>query len=404
MKRAVLLLSLHVALTGCVDRFALPRGCDEDNPCGPGLICFEERCSTPDEIVAQLPGSPRDGGFDAGLVDAGFEDAGFEDAGFEDAGFEDAGFDGGYDAGFDAGYDGGYDAGFDGGYDAGFDGGYDAGFDGGYDAGFDGGYDAGFDGGYDAGFDGGYDAGFDGGYDAGFDGGYDAGFDAGYDAGYDAGAPCPGAPPAVLCDTEDVKLAFCFDFETESGGVVDDGSAVDADGTLVGGAFLTAGRGGAVLAPSGGYLAIADGPANDFTAAATWALWANPNSDLSTDALLLDDNNEYAIRAYADESVECTSVHNTNVQRTRSAPGVLTAGAWTHIACTWDGVVRLYVDGVEVADSGAIAADMDNGNDDDVHLGAGSTAGDEPFDGLLDDVQVFGRALADAEICWYAQP
>ncbi|NQU19998.1 MAG: LamG domain-containing protein [Candidatus Nealsonbacteria bacterium] len=76
---------------------------------------------------------------------------------------------------------------------------------------------------------------------------------------------------------------------------------------------------------------------------------------------------------------------------------ILSKGQWYHVAGTWDGsTVRIYVDGVldndpPAARSGSIGAD-----DRDLYIGGRS--GTDLFDGMLDDVRVYNRALCDDEI------
>ncbi len=67
---------------------------------------------------------------------------------------------------------------------------------------------------------------------------------------------------------------------------------------------------------------------------------------------------------------------------------VLTEGLWHHVAGTWDGLTqRLYIDGVGIARQvpGGVL-----GNTSHVEMSSG---GDESFDGMLDDVRIYNRAL-----------
>lgn len=87
--------------------------------------------------------------------------------------------------------------------------------------------------------------------------------------------------------------------------------------------------------------------------------------------------------------------------------GGLEAGKWQHVAAVWDGSnMLLYQDGEEVgstAKGGAAVA-----TDDSVSVGIGSQPLDAfnadpnhaklPFDGLMDDVLVYDRALSEDEI------
>ena len=74
----------------------------------------------------------------------------------------------------------------------------------------------------------------------------------------------------------------------------------------------------------------------------------------------------------------------------------LTTGAWAHLATTYDGATqRLYVNGVEVASfaqSGPLKASASA-----LRIGGNNVWG-EFFDGLIDEVRVYNRALSAAEI------
>jgi hypothetical protein len=90
---------------------------------------------------------------------------------------------------------------------------------------------------------------------------------------------------------------------------------------------------------------------------------------------------------------------------------VLEAGVFTHVAATWDGnMMRIYKDGVEVAsqEKGGSAVAVDPA----VSVAIGSQPSDafasDPshvakfFDGLLDEVRIYNRALSDLEVRYLA--
>jgi hypothetical protein len=89
----------------------------------------------------------------------------------------------------------------------------------------------------------------------------------------------------------------------------------------------------------------------------------------------------------------------------------LEAGAWAHIAASWDGsTMRLYKDGVEVAsqEKGGTAVAVDPA----VSVAIGSQPSDafasDPshvakfFDGLIDEVAIYDRALSELEVLYLA--
>jgi len=82
-----------------------------------------------------------------------------------------------------------------------------------------------------------------------------------------------------------------------------------------------------------------------------------------------------------------------------ASSGDLSPGVWTHAAATWDGsTMRIYKDGVLVgsqSQSGTLNTDPSAG----VALGNEPPGiSDKPFDGLLDDVRIYSRALDATEI------
>ena len=85
------------------------------------------------------------------------------------------------------------------------------------------------------------------------------------------------------------------------------------------------------------------------------------------------------------------------IDRAVSAIPSLTAGAWAHIAMTYDGTrQRLYINGVEVlnrAQTGSVAVSAGA-----LRIGGNASWAGEFFRGLIDEVRVYNRALSAAEI------
>ncbi len=71
---------------------------------------------------------------------------------------------------------------------------------------------------------------------------------------------------------------------------------------------------------------------------------------------------------------------------------VLTEGQWHHVTGTWDGLTqRLYIDGVEIASQtpGGVLGDTSS---------VTVSSGDEPLNGMLDEIRIYSRALTEQEI------
>jgi hypothetical protein len=83
---------------------------------------------------------------------------------------------------------------------------------------------------------------------------------------------------------------------------------------------------------------------------------------------------------------------------TAGAPGAYTDGSWHHVALTRDGtLVTLYVDGI-AADSATYVGAFDFSGSVQNYLGAAARGPSALWRGALDEVTVYGRALAPAEI------
>jgi len=74
----------------------------------------------------------------------------------------------------------------------------------------------------------------------------------------------------------------------------------------------------------------------------------------------------------------------------------LNTGQWYHIAATWDGLtVRIYVDGVVDNDPSDLRGDTLGTDTRPFYIGGRSGA--DLFDGTLDDIRIYNRALSDAQ-------
>jgi hypothetical protein len=81
-----------------------------------------------------------------------------------------------------------------------------------------------------------------------------------------------------------------------------------------------------------------------------------------------------------------------------------TLGTWVHVAGTWDGAtVRLYIDGQPLGESPAVDLVQD---EHAISIGGGVDYGVDAnfFDGAIDDVRIYRRALAYDEIAALAMP
>lgn len=80
-----------------------------------------------------------------------------------------------------------------------------------------------------------------------------------------------------------------------------------------------------------------------------------------------------------------------------ASSGALALGVWTHVSAVYDGAaMRLYKDGVLVGSTAKTGA-VDTDPLVPVALGD-QPGGNRPFDGILDEIRLYGRALSEEEI------
>ncbi len=88
-----------------------------------------------------------------------------------------------------------------------------------------------------------------------------------------------------------------------------------------------------------------------------------------------------------------------------SGAGELEPGVWYHVAATYDGArMRIYKDGVEVASTSKTGSVADGPG---VSVAAGNQpagAGSRAYDGLIDDLGIYNRALTQIELTALANP
>ena len=128
------------------------------------------------------------------------------------------------------------------------------------------------------------------------------------------------------------------------------------------------------------------------------SLWFNADSDANTGSVrkLLDYGRAFTVN-WSHPSIPISCEHNSggSWRGTPSPAMPPTAGSWNHIACVYDGTtLRTYINGAEVSTISAGAPDSPTG---DLVLANGDGQ-NWWYDGKLDDVAIFDRALTPAEV------
>ena len=188
----------------------------------------------------------------------------------------------------------------------------------------------------------------------------------------------------------------------EDGVVATDASGNGNNGVISGAAWTPAGRLGGALSFDGidDRVTVPDAASLDLTSGMTLEAWVQPTAAAANDwrtVILKEAGNDLAYALYASGPAGppegyVTGGGTTGVTGSDSLP----LGTWTHLALTYDGTaLRLYRNGVAIGTqnrTGAIATSTNP-----LQIGGNAVWG-EYFRGLIDEVRVYNRALAPAEI------
>ena len=197
-------------------------------------------------------------------------------------------------------------------------------------------------------------------------------------------------------------LVAAYSFDETSGTTVTDLSGNANTGTFGSGVTrTTAGRfGGALKFGGSGMVRIPSSTSLRLTTAMTLEAWVKPStvSNAWRD-LVYKGNDNYYLMASTDRSAHPGmggKLGGSTVPTEAFAPTALTTGAWYHLAATYDGsMLRLYVNGTQVASTAKSGAITTSTNP--LTIGGDPIYG-QNFQGLIDEVRVYNRALSTSEV------
>jgi glucose/arabinose dehydrogenase len=188
-------------------------------------------------------------------------------------------------------------------------------------------------------------------------------------------------------------------FNDATGTTARDSSPSANNGTLSGPVWNTGGKFGGALSFDGinDWVTVADANSIDLTTALTLEAWVKPKVVGTFDSVMVKEKAGDAVYdLYATSSTKRPVVELGGLGVYQPS-GTLAASAWTHIAATYDGsVARLFVNGTQVAArTGVPTVPVSTGA---LRIGGNNVWAGEWFDGLLDEIRVYRRALTQADI------
>jgi chitodextrinase len=195
-------------------------------------------------------------------------------------------------------------------------------------------------------------------------------------------------------------LVAAYSFDEGSGPVAADASGNGNTGAISGAAWAAQGRFANALSFDGvdDWVTISDAASLDLTTGMTLEAWVFPTAPGGWRTLVLKEQTShlaYAMYANTDTDRPSGEVFTTSSADVRG-PASLLLNGWTHVAVTYDGAVLvMYINGTPVASrdvSGSIATSAGA-----LRIGGNGVWG-EYFQGLIDEIRIYHRALTAGEI------
>ncbi len=194
-------------------------------------------------------------------------------------------------------------------------------------------------------------------------------------------------------------LVAAWGFNEGAGPTAADVSGLVNTGSLGGASWTPAGKFGGALSFGGSssQVTVSDASSLDLTSGMTVEAWVNPTASATTwKAILHKNTDRYYLMASSDSGgVPVIGGTFGSGNSNLFGPGTLPLGVWSHVAGTFDGArLHLYVNGSEVANvhqSGGLTTSAED-------LMIGADVYGEFFQGVLDEIRIYNRALSPSEI------
>jgi fibronectin type 3 domain-containing protein len=212
-------------------------------------------------------------------------------------------------------------------------------------------------------------------------------------------SPASSQASAVVSVVAPSGLVAAYGFDEGAGTTTADQSGNGNTGSLSNTLWAAGGKYGAALSFNGGArVNVADSTSLHFSTGMTFEAWVKPVTinDWRT-VVLKERTGYYAGALYASTDTNRPSAHVfTSGDHELRGPAQVPINTWTHLAATYSGsTLALYVNGAQVA--GAAATGAIATHTGPLRIGGNAIWG-EYFNGLIDEVRVYNRALTATEI------
>ncbi len=202
-------------------------------------------------------------------------------------------------------------------------------------------------------------------------------------------------------------LVAAYSFDEGSGTTVSDTSGNGADGTLVG-ASWTNGKYGKALSFNGtsSYVDLGNPASLQLTGSMTWSAWVYAAADPPDDGQIIaksDDTNGWQFKSSPDTGPHTFGIaisENGTTHTQRYSNTVRSLNTWYYVAGVYNASARtldIYVNGA--LDNGTLRGTVPSSQSTpNTNVTIGTRAGGFYFNGVIDEVRVYNRALSEGEI------
>ena len=205
----------------------------------------------------------------------------------------------------------------------------------------------------------------------------------------------------IPIDYADTNLSLFLRFDENGGSSAGDASGNGLVGTLVNNPTWSTGKVGSAVTFNGvnSYVSVPDNAVLDPTAVTVTA-WVKFNSIPYTGQIAINKEGQYRLIAGDVDTSHASLRYATTATGWGSGTLVgstaLAAGRWYHVAATYDGAAwKLYLNGIQDG-SKSESGNLVSGSNP-LYIGTQSI-GSNPFNGSVDDVHVYRRALSPQEV------
>jgi PKD repeat protein len=203
-------------------------------------------------------------------------------------------------------------------------------------------------------------------------------------------------------------LVAAYGFDETNGTQVLDASGNGNHGTLSNVTRTTQAKFGRALYFSGSnsLVTVSDSSSLDLTTGMTLSAWVYPTTWASGwKSLLMKESSgglAYALSANSAADQPDSTLRIGGYDRQLAAGSHLPSNTWTHLAATYDGTTqRLFVNGVQVGSRSQTGTLDVSANP--LRVGGNTVWANEYFQGLIDEVRIYNRALTQSEIAAVSQ-